>query len=239
MSYGVPCESDPTHDGDVLYFRYMDRETFGSNHSWSEQRFRLPINARQLEISYDLFVPANYMHSSGNQKSIVVWSGNYGTSNANISIKTENWPVDHGATPSVHIGVDGTDYGHNMLSSDSRMLADGYGKWQRVHFYVELAESEGNFGRFALHKDGWFITGTHHPDVAAGYTSTPPSELISYSTRGNFIDQGYLLGWANGGFSEKTYFCIDNFSIKANSVIGAANSSYASMAPTGLEVTSD
>jgi hypothetical protein len=219
VEFGVPCTRDPAHTSNVLRFRYLNREDFGSDHSWSEQRFHIPIDAVQLEISYDLFVPGNYVHSPGNQKSVVVWSGPYGTSNANISIKTENWPTDNGATPSVHIGVDGTDYGHSTIPADPLMLIDGYGQWQRIHVYVELAEGPGDFGIFELRRDGVLITGTHHPDVEPSWTGTPVPELISYATRGNFLDQGYLLGWANGGFAEETVFCIDNFSIRANSVI--------------------
>ena len=34
------------------------------------------------------------------------------------------------------------------------------------------------------------------------------------------MDQGYLLGWANGGFAEDTTFCVADFRIRANNAHG-------------------
>lgn len=219
--YGQPCPGDPSTGG-ALVFEYLASGA-GSEDDvhWHEKRFRFPLEVRQLEMSYDLYVPENYEAPSQNHKSFVLWSGEYGKVKANISVSSENWGRSNGASPSVYIGEDGNNYGHVMNDSDPIMLVNHAGRWQRVHVYLELANSPGDYGRFEIYKNGEFLTGTHHPDIRdVAYADSPPvQEQIQYADRGNFIDQGYLLGWTNGAFSEKTTFCIDNFSAKASSVI--------------------
>ncbi|TXD36692.1 hypothetical protein FRC98_12755 [Lujinxingia vulgaris] len=174
----------------------------------------------QLEISFKLFVSANYAHTSGNHKNFVLWSGDYGKVNANISVSSESWPAEGGASPSVYIGVDGANYGHAMKEGIMPLLLeDGLGDWIDIHIFLDLAREEGDFGFFEIFKDGQRITGNLDEDVVS-YADVPLHEQISFAERGNFIDQGYLLGWANGGFAEDTTFCVADFRIRANSTHG-------------------
>ncbi len=208
----------------VLQFTY-EKDKPEAGHGWSEQRFAIPIKAQQLEISYKLYVPANYKNSGKNHKSFVLWSGTYGKSRANVSVSSENWGVAGGATPSIYIGVNKKNYGHTRVKGNPLMLKDGKAEWIDVHIYLELAKKPGAFGRFEIHRNGTLITGNHHTQLADDKAKSwrpKAAEQIVYSTLGNFIDQGYLLGWMNGGVSEKTVFLIDDFQIKANSKVGAA-----------------
>jgi hypothetical protein len=99
------------------------------------------------------------------------------------------------------------------------MFVNGYGRWQQMHIFLELAKDTTDTGVFQIHRDGIYIVGSDHPDIKPVYGMPPTNEHIKYSSRGNFIDQGYLLGWANGGFRTTTVFCVDDFSIKANATI--------------------
>ena len=88
-TYGTECSSDAEYDSNVLRFNYQINTT---GNSFSEKRMALPV-ARQIEINYDLFVPANYIRSSSNHKNFAFWSGDYGTEASNISLVSESWPV--------------------------------------------------------------------------------------------------------------------------------------------------
>ncbi|RVU42123.1 hypothetical protein EA187_17450 [Lujinxingia sediminis] len=217
-TYGAACPGSDAF-GNTLVFDYHPDDP-EPGHGWAERRFTLPIDAVQLEISYKLFVPANYVHTSGNHKNFVLWSGDYGKVNANISVSSESWPAEGGASPSVYIGVDGANYGHAMNESTMPLLLeDGLGDWIDIHIFLDLAREEGDFGVFEIFKDGQRITGNLDEEVVS-YADVPLHEQISFAERGNFIDQGYLLGWANGGFAEETTFCVADFRIRANSVHG-------------------
>ncbi|WP_028671348.1 hypothetical protein [Saccharospirillum impatiens] len=226
--FGVTCPGDNSN-GKSLVFNYQADKPDAGN-SWSEKRFKLPVDAVQLEMSYDLFVPTDYIRSPRNHKNFVLWSGTYGKFNANISVSSESWPTDGGATPSVYIGEDGNNYGHSLNRLRPHMYTNNSGRWQRVHVFLELATEQGDYGKFEISKDGVFINGTHHPDAKTD-SSTDLSNQINYANRGNFIDQGYLMGWVNGGFDTETSFCVDNFEIKVNTshgeTTGGPNLSYA------------
>lgn len=223
--------AEANHNSKVLLFKFTPGVP-EAGQGWSEQRFRIPIEARQLEISYDLYVPANYVHAPRNQKAIVMWSGAYGKTNANIGVSSEQWPTEGGARPSVYLGVDGRNMGHDMLDSRGGfMWHDHQGSWQHIHVYLELAREPGDVGVFEIYRNGVFLTGTMHPYMPTG------NDQILYSSRGNFIDQGYLMGWANGGYQQYTEFYIDDFVIKAGSTIGASNlETQVPTNPSGLQV---
>ena len=234
QTHGATCSSDPNSSGKSLLLTYPTMSEGG--HSWAEKRFVIPVNAQQLEISYNQFVPANYKASPGNHKNFVLWSGKYGNAASNIFIGSEDWPTSSGATPSVYIGADGTNYEHSSINARPLMMENNQGSWQRMHIYVELAEREGDFGVFEIHRDREFLTGTSHPDIKPSWGQPPVDEHIEYSSRGNYIDQGYLMGWANGGFTEETVFCIDDFTMKVNTVIKKPASATPPSAPSQLRI---
>lgn len=213
------CQGSSLH-GKSLVFTYTPNKP-EEGAGWSEQRFEIPINARQIEMKYDLFVPHNYVRAPRNHKNFVFWSGTYGMAAGNMALVSESWPVGGGSSPSLSIGIDGEVYGHTRNNDDDMLYIDGFGGWIEVHVYIELAESEGDYGVFDISKNGSLINGTSHPNVEENWGAPKIDKQISYSSRGNFLKYGYLLGWANGGFDEVTEFCIDNFSFKANSTVKA------------------
>ncbi|MBU2863957.1 hypothetical protein KO489_08910 [Reinekea forsetii] len=233
----VNCPGSSEYGKSLVFTYAPDRPEEGS--SWSEQRFEIPLNAVQIEMEYDLFVPANYVKAPGNHKNFVFWSGTYGMAAGNLALVSESWPTDGGSTPSLSIGLDGNVYGHTMNNNDDILYVNGLGSWINVHVYIELADSEDDFGVFDISKNGNLINGTSHPNVEENWGAPVISQQVSYSSRGNFLKYGYLLGWANGGFSEVTQFCIDNFKFKANSTIkateGVPEISYRPLLP-GVEI---
>lgn len=232
--HGASCSSDPNQRGKVLKFTYK-KGVPEPNEGWSEKRFWLPMKARQIEMSYRLFVPGNYVHAPKNHKNFVFWSGKYGGLNANMSIASESWPASGGAKPSLNISEDGHNYGHSDLSGGRNMYDDRQGSWVNMHVYIELAEKEGDIGLVEIHRNGVLVAGTKDPRMKIAYTGAPPvNQQMKFSSRGNFLERGYLLGWVNGGFQETTVFCVDDFTMKANSNIRGASASSRPRTPSSV-----
>jgi hypothetical protein len=219
-NYGI---QDPTNaNNKVMEMRYVPNSE-GSGDSWSEYDFKLGIEAAQLEMSWRQYIPQDYSHIERNHKVFALWSGPYGKSNANISVSSEAWGSDtyNGALPSLYVGVDGNNFGHTMNSNNEPIWRDGEGRWSTMRVYLELAQAPGEYGKMEIYKDGELLTSTDADTLKKGYSAAPiGAELIKYSEKGNYIDQGTLLGWANGdtggGFEVETKFLIDNFRIAAN-----------------------
>mgnify|MGYP000465824523 CR=1 FL=1 len=223
LDYGYEDPTDPANK--VMAMRYLPNSEGGGD-SWSEYDFRLGIDAMQVEMGWKMYIPTDYEHIENNHKVFALWSGTYGKVNANISLSSEAWGKDGGATPSVYVGEDGNNYGHAMRSDTPLIWNDGLGKWIDIHIIISLAESEGEFGKMELFLNGQLLTGTHHPNLTKPYGTAPESnEIIKFSSRGNFIDQGTVLGWANGeiGFGTETVFLIDEFYVNANATFSDIN----------------
>lgn len=237
--YGVACSSDPQSSGKVQKFVY-EKDVPEPGESWSEKRFRLPIKARQIEMTYRLYVPANYMPSPQNQKNYIFWSGDYGGSGSNMAVSSESWPASGGAKPSIYIRTGKAGMGHSMMRGGPNLYNNHQGGWQKIHIYIELAEKDGEYGIMEIHRNGVLVNGTQEQNIELGYSGAPPlDKQLSYGSRGNWLDQGYLLGWAKGGFREKTVFCIDDFSIKANSGILSVSQSSPPKMPTTVVFRTD
>jgi hypothetical protein len=241
VDYGV---ASPYSDSQVMVMRYVPNSEGGGD-SWSEYDFRLGVDAVQLEMGWRMFIPENYKHIERNHKVFALWSGTYGKSKANISVSSEAWGMTGGASPSVYVGVDGNNYGHSMNTRKPLIWSDslGDGRWIDLKIVLDLADSVDGHGRMDIFLDGVLITGTHDPDLSKSYSSAPIGvDLIKFSENGNFIDQGTILGWANGdlGFLDTTEFLLDDFYVNANSAPGKivwSEGSKAAMHPGGFKAS--
>lgn len=219
VDYGI---EDPTNaDNKIMKMSYIFNSE-GNGDSWTEYDFKLPIHATEVEIVFDMYTPSNYYHFENNHKLFALWSGVYGKSKANISVSSEMWGNNSGgASPSIYIGVDQNNYGHAMLSEYPLILEDGEGTWSNYRISLKLADNEAKYGSLEIYKNNTLITSTNHPDLTKPYSNAPePSKLIHYAFSGNFINQGTILGWANGdelrSYNQEIHFLIDNFVLKAN-----------------------
>ena len=226
-TYG-DSSADPANTGAVLAINYS--AALAGSDSFAEQRFVFPDSV-QVEMSYRVFVPANFTHraeSPGNNKLFALWSGSYGTAASNVSIVSEyNRATVNpaGGYPDLLFGEDGNNYGHSGIfdQSGDRVFLESEGAWHDFGVYIELAGQEGEYGTAEIWRDGTLILSNQWPlDIAYAAGGVPSSQQLAYSTRGNFLNRGYLMGWANSGFLDATSFEIDNFSLKTRtSSIGA------------------
>ncbi|MBU6950608.1 hypothetical protein [Hahella sp. HN01] len=190
-----------------------------------EQRFRiLKPQVSVLSITFDLFIPTNFTHrtqsSTANNKFLVLWSGDYGTRASLNSVAFEYWPatVKGGAEGdsvlSYHLGPGDSDWGHKIPSATPVFAAADRGKWINYRIDIKLASAPGATDGFITVKKG-------------GDTLFNVTGLANYSSatdingdNGNYLDQGYFLGWANSGYSADTAFYMDNLMITLDKIPG-------------------
>lgn len=176
--------------------------------SFAEQRFRY-ADTDELRISYKLFVPTNFYHrrqsGSANNKFMFLWSGDYGTVASNQSFGFEYWPTSDGnSVLSHHLGPDNEDWGHKRPTSNYILSTADRGKWIDFEVYVKLASAEGVAdGIIEVKKNGQRYFRVEN--------------LANYASQGNFLNQGYLLGWSNSGFDQNTVFYLDDLKIVGGS----------------------
>jgi hypothetical protein len=240
VDYGY---DDPTDSSNKVMKMSYRPNSEGAGDSWSEYDFSIGVNAVQVEMSWRQYIPTNYKHIERNHKVFALWSGKYGVINSNISLMTEAWGSDkyNGALPSLYIGMDGKNFGHTMNANHTPIWEDYEGRWVYIHVYAELAKEEGDYGVFEVYRNGELITGTNSTTLSKSYDSAPDGRnLIEYAERGNYLDQGTLLGWANGadsgGFENVIDFLVDDFKITANSVHGETINLSAPTSPKNVTI---
>ena len=176
--------------------------------SFSEQRFSLGGYYPEIWVKYDLYVPANYCHRndspSNNKAFLYLWEGDYGR------------PTGQGMGPA--FWADGT-------SCQSATTFAIWGPLGERHYWQEdfidpISIKTGDLGRWMeviLHYK--YATATNNNGIAQiwitsqGQNRRQILNLVNmpwYVQGSRGFDQGYLLGWANGGFSEVTNLYIDN-----------------------------
>ena len=193
------------------------------NGSWAEQRFDLGANYPELYIEWYAFYPngteglgPKFTHqaaSPDNNKFLRLWSGNQSDGNNGYS----DFYVKTGASTAID-GAGGeqifAEYGENNAAVGPYgttgtqpnytylgFITDSYlGRWLRMQVHVKVATSANNNGVIEIWRDGVALfSGTNLPTYPTGGT-------------GNYYNFGYILGWANSGFTQATNVYIDDVS---------------------------
>lgn len=183
--------------------------------STSELRFELGREVQQLWIELWVYYPdgteglgsAAHEHrddeSSDNNKFLRLWSGDY---NSRPKVGASTLPMDDPAGDS-HLINEYNPVGSSMGNfgsggatwiTDDASATCHRGQWCqiRMHFVVaDVGESNG--------EARWWIDG----ELVYENTELPNA---AQSERENVLDRGYLMGWANSGFSELTHVYIDD-----------------------------
>ena len=181
--------------------------------STAEQRFNLGGGYSELWIQYFVRLPANYFHradSPSNNKFFYLWSRDYKDEGNEVSWHL--WSAgDSGNSLLSYVTFD--EYGHHPNARD------GYAK----PLFVDRNSDLNRWFEVVLH---WKRQSA--PDSADGVvqvwkrsadgtlqnliSETNLSRTWGRYASDNFVDQGYVFGWANAGFSEDTDICIDDIS---------------------------
>ena len=178
--------------------------------SWSEQRFALDTQYKELWVMYDLYIPGNYCHRADypdNNKFFDLWAEPYTdpgyytnfttTSNKDCTSKVDVRTINNGDPQSA------------ISQPDNRNIitAADFGKWMKIVAHIKVPTTVGSGDGVAqLWKNGIPVL---------SFTN-----LMNFGSKGrNYIDAGYILGWSNSGYTQETKFYVDNVVI-ADSPIG-------------------
>lgn len=195
--------------------------TFGGgpdgDDAFSEQRYRMGYNMNEAYIQWYQYFPDGteglgpkwvHRNSSGpdNNKFLKLWADIYGAGHT-VSTGVSAYRDFNGiAGNSRHIPVYGTSqingtdpWGEPM---SSQPLDDSLrGKWVKFQFHIKTATSSNNDGVIQMWINDKLVLDSH--------------DLPLYPTGGvgNYLRNGYIMGWANSGFAQTSYTYIDDFII--------------------------
>lgn len=199
-----------------LEFRF-DGVSFGAD-SFAEHRIYFGKPYSEVWIKYDLYVPSNYYHRvdpPSNNKFFAIFNNNY---RPGFQVNFSTYPSGSGnSTVGIHYYRDGKEQSPDGLPTGLLFGASDRGRWHRIvmHFKVPTTLSSAD-GVMQLWKNGESIISV--------------TNLPCNGTSGlNYIDEAYILGWANSGFSETTYMYVDDLVI-SDSPIPLTEASAASQA---------
>ncbi|MFY3773156.1 heparin lyase I family protein [Marinobacter salsuginis] len=183
--------------------RFLFRAKPLGEDSFAEQRMIYP-QTNELWLKFDLYIPSNYYHrndSPSNNKFLAIYKKDYRYPGFQV-----NWSLtangQGGSNIALHRYRNGgeqrildPEIGRNFLTSSDR------GKWINIIARVKAPSSAtASDGIMQMWKNGDLVTNETSLDNYGG-------------TNENYMDELYLLGWSNSGFTEETIFYLDNLSI--------------------------
>ena len=194
--------------------------TFGAgpagDDAWSEQRFGLGKKLSEVYLQWYQYFPSGheepwvgprYAHRNDkgpdNNKFLRLWDEDYGQYRLKLGFST--MPTRNGDSQII------TEYGTNRKGvgpfgskGDSRGITDERrGRWLKIQVRVRLASLYNNDGVIEMWVDG------------VKTISNRNLPLYPQGGAGNYLRNGYLMGWANSGFDESSVTFIDDFTISA------------------------
>lgn len=178
---------------------------------WSEPRFRIGGKPKEIFVGWIMASPPNYFHRDDtgpdNNKLLRLWDYDYNTSQIHVGMSTLPYAVGTSSYGKSQMIVEFSSPGGGTgnFGMGPWKLAMQAGKIDTVGFYSKTASAVGA-------KDGvisvwWNRVSIFHRDTLP-VTKAPPS-ANAYNGFGN----GYILGWANSGFTERTEYRILRFII--------------------------
>jgi hypothetical protein len=165
--------------------------------SFEEQRLNFGKPYNEIWIKYDLYVPSNYVHrrdGASNNKFFAIFNNDYSPGfQANFSLSPG---ANNGSNIEVHYYRNGAE--QEVQGGGALIGPTDLGKWHRIvmHFKVPTSTSASD-GVMELWKNGQSIYSSK--SLAMGGTSGL-----------NYMDEAYILGWANSGFNQDTLMYIDD-----------------------------
>lgn len=189
--------------------------------AWAEQRIALGKQYTEVWIKYNLFIPSNYYHrqdGASNNKFFAIYSAPYTSPGFQVNFSTQ--PASGGGSEvGIHFYKSGVEQSAGGYPSGALITASDLGKWQEIimHFKVPSSSTSAD-GVMELWKNGGKLIGI--------------TNLPSNGTSGkNYMDEAYLLGWANSGFSTNTYLYIDDVVISDTPLASGGSSTPTTSAP--------
>lgn len=202
--------------GYAMRFQYNGSAAGGQ--AWTEERFDMGRYLSELALEYMIYVPTNYKHreqpngSGANNKFFSIWRDVYGGDKGSWEISVGWWRTSDYESNGVFQSTWSNYNWIGRVGDTPKFMGANTpmkpGQWSRIRFYVKAATYRSPL-----------IAGT---GVSDGVMKMWINDVLVFSkTNGDFnnFDQnlvgttlrnGYLMGYANSGFDEKTVFYIDD-----------------------------
>ena len=187
-----------SHSLEFTYAAVPDNED-----GMSEQRFYLGGNYRDVWFEYDLFVPVNYFHRTqsgptNNKGFLYLWANTYADPRPLVAI---NFWADGASGQSIGSVYTRPVDQHSFDFSAPAIASTDVGKWLHIVVHYAYATAANDDGVAQIWKT---------PSGGSTVQILNKTNGPWYHATGTGFDNGYLLGWANSGFSQETRFYIDN-----------------------------
>lgn len=135
-----------------------------------------------------------------NNKFFVLWQGMYGHVNSGNAMNLSTWFLNRGSsTLSYSPAKDHGEWNPGHFDSNTVMFdkVKDAGRWLEIIIHIKVSDQKNNNGVVAVYKDGIPVLEV---------TNLPNYSRLGY----NYFTDGYILGWANTGYWERTTFYVDN-----------------------------
>ncbi|MCH2533645.1 MAG: hypothetical protein MK008_04315 [Bdellovibrionales bacterium] len=212
---------------------YPDRfwEGFNSDHSmrfrypagetWAEQRFSIGAPKTEIWISYMIRIPINYSHGVGggsptNNKFISLWMDDYSHKGDGSSFWLSMENAGNGNTDLAFTYSLGSYKASEGMRQHAAFINanEDKGRWVKIVIHLKAESSPGA-------KDGvvetWRRWESESDYVQLHGKYDVPFKIPANGPNGFY--KGYLLGWANGTYSELTEWLIDDFTLSSSSLL--------------------
>jgi hypothetical protein len=217
LSSATHVREATTRNGDTAYglhFRY----NAGSN--WSEKRFDLGNPHRELWVRYWIKVPDNFKHGSGsphNNKFFAIWMDGYSSQGEGPTVFWNYWRSSGGSnlTVSYSRGQRTVSGGNHQSTPFIRYPAD-QGRWMQVVLRVKAAtnrsSNDGIIQTYRRWENEDSFTKIH--ELTNANIAAPPSGPNGWKN-------GYIMGYANAAFAERTIWVVDEIEFSNSNLLQA------------------
>jgi len=176
----------------------------------AEQRFALGRDCSEFALEFYWYLPSNFNNPSSNKKLWEWWRDLYGGEDGawaggmefNLNVGVDNFhPISTTDLSNVLSDITGGAL-NEMLVADGGPL--NVGAWNRMRYYLKAASSRGaSDGIYKFWGNDTLVINVTNGRFHNHTDTTGPA----------VIRNGYLMGYANAGYSEPTVFNIDDISM--------------------------
>ena len=179
--------------------------------AWSEQRFALGKRLGELYIQWYQYWPDGTEQPSvgpkfhhrqdkgpNNNKFLRLWDDDYRHYRVKLGFSTI--PKGNGDSEMMtEYGTNERGVGASGAKGDNRAITEyERGHWVKIQVHVRLSSAANNDGVIEMWVDGVRTIGNYSLRLFPG------------SIAGNYLRNGYLMGWANSGFNQQTSTYVDD-----------------------------
>ncbi len=210
-----------------LEFLYHGKPPGGD--ATAEQRFTFAPNAStapsEVWMEWYVYFPKNFVYRTDgvalNNKLFNIWAETY---SASPNFDMEYQGSTSSISPHVNIYTSGGPNSANFHFDTYQIWtndASVAGAWHQIRLYMRLGNGNTDLGAIDVWFDGKLVVHLR------------TNELPFYDTAHNYFRNGYLMGWANTGFTNDTAFYIDDLKVYTSDPGWFAPPNITSSSPSG------